>query len=262
MAVMRIYADNGNGWGTPTDYAKAADGSVIYSPAKDKRAATKEQIISRGCSCVAPQQIQSMASMQNGLPPAVILGEKPTGTLFTSRLEGGFIDNKTQAFFFTVTNADAAAQSVLIGGGNGLLAAQLGLSAKDAQLTVTGTYSSTPDVMYDLLQTVPVGTPLDFHGLHIQSATTSGSTDTTFFSLSQVSLVQGNPTGNNAMIDRLNFKLLGGDQYNAFLREFPTFRFQLTGNTGIYIQSMPPGLSVTFTMQVSAAGLAYGMVQV
>lgn len=262
MAAMRIYADNGNGWGTPTDYAKAADGSVIYSPATDKRAATKEQIISRGCSCVAPQQLQKMAAMQNGLPPAVILGEKATGSMFTSRIEGGWIDNKTQAFFFTVTNEDAAAQSVLIGGGSGLLAAQLGLSEKDAQLTVTGTYSSTPDVMYNLLQTVPVSTPLDFHGLHIQSATTSGATDTTFFSLSQVSLVQGNPTGNNAMIDRLNFKLLAGDQFNAFLREFPDFRFQLSGNTGIYIQSMPPGLAVTFTMQVSAAGLAYGMVQV
>lgn len=255
----RIYADMG-AKGVPTNYALTWDGQVIDAPTMDTRPADKRLIQQNGCACWPADKIKAMAN-NNGLPTAVTLAERATGSVITTRKEGGWIDNQTQAFFFTVTNADAAAQNVLIGGGNGLLAAQLGLSAKDAQLTVTGTYSSTPDTMYTLLQTVPVSTPLDFHGLHIQSATTSGATDTTFFSLSQVSIVQGNPTGNNATQDRLNFKMLAGDQFNAFLREFPDFRFLLDGNSGIYIQSMPPGLAVTFTMQVSALGLVYNMVK-
>lgn len=255
----RIYADMGTK-GVPTNFALTWDGQVIDAPTTDTRVVSRTQILQTGCQCWPADKIQTMVN-NNGLPTAVTLAERPTGSVIPTRKEGGWIDNKTQSFFFTITNADAAAQNVLIGGGNGLLAAQLGLTAKDAQLTVVGTYSSTPDTMYTLLQTVPIGTPLDFHGLHIQSATTSGATDTTFFSLSQVSIVQGNPTGNNPTQDRLNFKMLGGDQFNAFLREFPDFRFLLDGNTGIYIQSMPPGLSVTFTMQVSALGLVYNMVQ-
>lgn len=254
----RIYRDNGDNTATPTGFVVDEKGQTAQMPAKNT-APVYKQFIPKGCPCLPANQIANMAN-QFGLPPAVSLRETPTGKIGTVRTEGGFQDQTTQAFFFTVTNNDAAAQSVLIGGGSGLLAAQLGVGEKDADVSVVGTYSQT--AMYELLQSVPVTSPLDLHYLHIQSATTSGATDTTFFSLAQVSLVQANPTGNNAIINRLNFKMLGGDQFNAFLREFPEFRYQLNGNTGLWIQNIPAGLSVTFTMRISAAGLAYGMVQV
>lgn len=254
----RIYSDNGNNTATPTGYVVNEKGQVARMQTKSI-AAIPKKFIPKGCPCLPSNQIANMAN-QFSLPPAVLTRETATGKVGLARIEGGMIDNTTQSFFFTVTNGASTAQSVLIGGGSGLIQAQLGIGAKDSNVTVIGTYSQT--LMYELLQTVPVTSPLDFHGMHIQSATTSGATDTTFFSLAQVSLVEANTTGNNPIQNRLNFKMLAGSQFNAFLREFPESRFQLNGNTGIYIQAMPAGLSVTFTMQVSAAGLAYGMVQV
>lgn len=259
MATLkRIYVyDEKTGLAVPTQYAEDGQGLTKFVDGDPGKPATVAQVQRVGCNCITSKEYATM--YQNGnLPLGVKLAETPVGNAQLFRSEAGQVPGNLQQFFFVLTNNDSAARSVLLGDPTGLIAQQLNVAAKDADLVVTGSYGSST---YDILKLVAGYAPLDLHTLYITSLTTSGATDTSFFAQSSISFVMANVAGNNAQKNTYNIKKLMVDQFNANVRNDDSFRFQLNGLTGILVENIPPGVAVTFTMQVAAYANVAGMVQ-
>lgn len=259
--MKRLYSQpDSRGMCTPLAMAIDEKGQTVPCPFTSQSQtapAPASLVVARGL----PIQSNNNMYQNNWGPnvaPEIQRAETAQGFSFETRQEGGPIaGGEFGEFFFTVTNNDAAAQSLILGDPTGLLGIQLGIGAKDADVVVTGTYGATT---FDVLKNIIAGTAIDLHTINVQSTTTVGALDSTFYTAARVSLGRANINGNAPENQIINFRgMLKPDTFQPSIRESDNFRFIMDNLSGFVIQNMPPGLATTFTFRLRSIGDAYNM---